>query len=292
MCVLPSILRQLILGDMPQPNSARPARHPAKRPRSVGGRPGARSDVYRPLRYVDPAAQTVASAFCERAVVVILEKAGLLLGREGVVDAYDRAANTEIANASLKDVRPDIVHQCLLALFDSELGSQRRLRVYISLFARSGRTIEVSPALRPPRTFRRFKGLVAALLRDGEVRSVDGTVLMKILPGSVAPVVPYGAPVIGLTNSVAAPVRTATQLAREALAAPVDDKLQGGVKSVAGFFCISCTDEVDLDGVDYVTQQVCLSAYPTTAHVMCARICEGFTRVANSSAATGMDSGE
>ncbi|RNF19169.1 rRNA small subunit pseudouridine methyltransferase Nep1 [Trypanosoma conorhini] len=266
---------------MPRPDPARPARRPAKRPRSAGGRPEARSDVYRPLRHAEPAA----AASSERAVVVILEKAGLLLGREGVVDAYDRAATTEIANASLRDVRPDIVHQCLLALFDSELGAQRRLRVYISLFARSGRTVEVSPALRPPRTFRRFKGLVAALLRDGEVRAADGAVLMRVLPGSVAPVVPYGAPVIGLTNAAAAPVRTATQLARESLAAPVDDTLQGGVKNVAGFFCISCTDEADLDGVDYVTQQACLSAYPTTAHVMCARICEGFTRAARATAA-------
>ncbi|PWV08596.1 hypothetical protein C3747_88g206 [Trypanosoma cruzi] len=259
---------------------ARPARRSVKRTRNTSSGPGARSDVYHPLRYTDSRKQAMVAPPTERAVVVILENAGLLLGREGVVDAYDRAASTEIANASLKDVRPDIVHQCLLALFDSELGWQRRLRVYISLFARSGRTIEVSPALRPPRTFRRFKGLVAALLRDGAVRSVDGTLLMRILPGSVAPVVPCGAPVIGLTNAVAAPVRTATQLAREALAEPVDDNLQGGVKNVAGFFCISCTDEADLDGIDYVTQQACLSAYPTTAHVMCARICEGFARAA------------
>ncbi|KEG10131.1 hypothetical protein DQ04_04141080, partial [Trypanosoma grayi] len=76
-----------------------------------------------------------------------------------------------------------------------------------------------------------------------------------------------------------APVRTATQLAQQAAAQPVDDSLQGGVKNVAAFFCISCTDDANLDGVDYVTQPVCLSAYPTTAHVMCSRICEGFARV-------------
>ncbi|ORC87147.1 uncharacterized protein TM35_000231180 [Trypanosoma theileri] len=243
----------------------------AKRSRDADGFAAADDGVYRPLCPSNPRGP--------RDVVVILEKAGLLLGRDGVVDAYDRAGSTAIANASLADVRPDIVHQCLLALFDSALGQQGRLRVYVSLFARGGRTVEVAPALRPPRTFRRFKGLVAALLRDGEVRARDGTVLMRLLPGSVAPVIPHGAEVIGLTNATTAPVRTATQIAKEAIQQPVDNALQGGVKNVAAFFCIACTDDANLDGIDYVTQQLCLSAYPTTPHVMCARVCEGFDRV-------------
>ncbi|AAQ15956.1 EMG1/NEP1 methyltransferase, putative [Trypanosoma equiperdum] len=239
------------------------------------------SSLYRPLCRGLSTRGSGASAVSCPSVVVILEKAGLLLGREGVVDAYDRAGSTTIANASLRDVRPDIVHQCLLALFDSGLAQeQRQLRVFINLFSRGGRTVEVSPSLRPPRTLRRFKGLVAALLRDGVVRSQDGEVLLQVLPGSLAPVLPYGAEVIGLTNAHSAPVRTPTQLARAALENPVDDKLQGGLKGVAGFFCICCSEDGSLDGVDYVTQQVCLSAYPMTAHVMCSRLCEGFSRAA------------
>lgn len=214
-----------------------------------------------------------------RDVVVILEKAGILLGNMGLVDAYDRAATTEIANASLTDVRPDIVHQCLLALFDSDLAYQHRLRVYISLFVRQGKVIEVSPALRPPRTYTRFRGLMAALLRDGRVCSTDGQVLMRLMPGSVAPIIPHGAEVVGLTNSLASPIVTATQLAQQAAAAPVDDALQGGIKHVTAFYCISCTDDCNLDGIDYITKSVCLSAYPMTAHVQCARVCEGHTRV-------------
>lgn len=214
-----------------------------------------------------------------RDVVVILEKAGILMGNMGLVDAYDRAATTEIANASLKDVRPDIVHQCLLALFDSDLAYQHRLRVYISLFSRQGKVIEVSPALRPPRTYTRFRGLMAALLRDGRVCSTDGRVLMRLMPGSIAPIIPHGAEVTGLTNALNAPVVTATQLAQQAAAAPVDDALQGGIKHVTAFYCISCTDDCNLDGIDYITRSVCLSAYPMTAHVQSARICEGHTRV-------------
>lgn len=214
-----------------------------------------------------------------RNVVVILEKAGLLLGHMGLVDAYDRAATTELTNESLMDVRPDIVHQCLLALFDSDLAYQRRLRVYISLFTRSGKVVEVSPALRPPRTYNRFRGLISVLLRDGRVCSTDGQVLMRLMPGSVAPVIPHGAEVVGLTNSVSAPITTATQLAQDAVANPVDDALQGGIKNITAFYCISCTDDCNMDGIDYVTRSVCLSAYPMSSHVQCARICEGHSRV-------------
>ncbi|KAG5475992.1 hypothetical protein CUR178_03707 [Leishmania enriettii] len=231
------------------------------------------------------------SAAKPRDIVVILEKAGILLGNMGLVDAYDRAATTEIANESLKDVRPDIVHQCLLALFDSDLAYQHRLRVYISLFVRQGKVIEVSPALRPPRTYARFRGLMSALLRDGRICSTDGQVLMRLMPGSVAPIIPHGAEVVGLTNSLSSPIVTATQLAQQAAAAPVDDSLQGGIKHVTAFYCISCTDDCNLDGIDYITRSVCLSAYPMTAHVQCARVCEGHTRVepasnTSSSAAT------
>lgn len=213
-----------------------------------------------------------------RDVVVILEKAGLLLGNMGLVDAYERAATTEVANESLQNVRPDIVHQCLLALFDSDLAYQHRLRVYISLFARTGKVIEVSPALRPPRTFARFRGLMCALLRDGRVTATDGQVLMRVMPGTVAPVIPHGAEVVGITNALTAPIETAKKLAQHAQAHPVDDALQGGVKNVEAFYCISCTDDCSLDGVDYVSRTVCVSAYPTTAHVMCARIAEAHSR--------------
>lgn len=226
-----------------------------------------------------------------RDIVVILEKAGILLGNMGLVDAYDRAATTEIANESLKDVRPDIVHQCLLALFDSDLAYRHRLRVYISLFVRQGKVIEVSPALRPPRTYARFRGLMFALLRDGRICSTDGQVLMRLMPGSVAPIIPHGAEVVGITNSLSSPIVTATQLAQQAVAAPVDDSLQGGIKHVTAFYCISCTDDCNLDGIDYITQSVCLSSYPMTAHVQCARVCEGHTRVEPASSVSGSAAG-
>ncbi|EPY29531.1 hypothetical protein STCU_04490 [Strigomonas culicis] len=120
---------------------------------------------------------------------------------------------------------------------------------------------------------------MSALLREGRVSSVDGKVLMRVMPGSVAPVIPDGAEVIGLGNQLQAPVATALTLARAAAKAPVADTLQGGVKNIAAIYCVSCTDDASLDGIDYITKTVCLNAYPTTAHVMCARVCEGHYQV-------------
>eukprot|EP00744_Colponema_vietnamica_P018792 GILI01026539.1.p1 GENE.GILI01026539.1~~GILI01026539.1.p1 ORF type:complete len:244 (+),score=43.46 GILI01026539.1:46-777(+) len=209
-------------------------------------------------------------------VVVILEKAGLWLGNDGLVDPYDRANTTAITNESLADIRPDIVHQCLLALYDSDLAASGRLRVYIVTV--KGKTIQVNPSLRPPRTYHRFKGLMESLLRSGSIVTSEGETLMKVLPGSVAPIIPNEAPVIGICHSNTAPVHSPSEIAQKCMDEPVSDELQGGLKSINGFFVIPCTEETNLDGIDYVTKQMCLSLYPTSAHVMCARVCEGFAR--------------
>jgi rRNA small subunit pseudouridine methyltransferase Nep1 len=212
-----------------------------------------------------------------RDVVVILERAGLWLGRDGLVDAYDRTPSVELTNESLKDIRPDIVHQCLLALFDSDIAFRNRLRVYISTV--KDKVIEVHPTLRPPRTYGRFKGLMEALLRDGVVQAADGLTLMRTLPGTIAPVIPHGADVIGLSCSSTAPIVSASALAEQAAKTPVPDTLQGGQKNVLAFYVVCCTDDADASCVPYVTKEVTMCAYPMSSHVMCSRICEGFARL-------------
>ena len=214
-------------------------------------------------------------------LMVILDNAGLYSGRDGIVDGYERGVTVDIANTSLHSARPDIVHQCLLALFDSELASLQQLQVYISTV--KGKTIEVSPSLRPPRTFHRFKGLMESLLRDGKVVASDGQVLLSVLPGSVAPLIPYGCPVVGLCNSEDSVVMSAREQASTAVKHPVKNELQGGVKNIWGVFCVSCTDDANaVAGLDYITTTRCLSAFPTTPHVLCARLCEGFAQEARS----------
>lgn len=370
-------------------------------------REGGESRSLPPLRMVRGRAGEEANL--RRSVVVVLEHCGLQLGKNGrLVDAYESSRSTTLSNPSLLWARPDIVHQCLLALFDSNLAYQQRLRVYLHVCRPSSKVIEVSPTLRPPRTYTRFKGLMTTLLRDGQVLARlperpggassgqhtntfsrdgrfsspssssssfprgrgasssfgnsrregggdgggNGGALLRILPGSIAPIFPEGVPCIGLCNDLTTPVTTTTMLAKEAIDHPVEDAAhQGGLKHVYGFYCISCTEEgvtVRLEGsgghrlspsrgggrfsspktsrkndndddddddederrrreaekeevassfpssspstfvtspssvemmqeVDYVTRTVSPSAYPIPAHVMCARLCEGFS---------------
>lgn len=187
--------------------------------------------------------------------MVVLEHCGLQLDRSGrLVDAYERCTSTALHHPGMIPFRPDIVHQALLALFDSDLAYHRRLRVYLHLAQPSGKVVEVSPMLRPPRTYARFKGLMMALLRDGQVvarpnpnagpTAGGGGYLMRMLSGSIAPVIPYGAPCIGICNDPTKPIVTPARVAAEAIAHPVDDNAyQGGLKQVLGFYSISCTEE-------------------------------------------------
>lgn len=58
----------------------------------------------------------------------------------------------------LGNCRPDIVHQCLLMLFDSPLNRAGLLQVYIH--TENNVLIEINPQTRIPRTFKRFAGLM------------------------------------------------------------------------------------------------------------------------------------
>lgn len=206
-------------------------------------------------------------------LVVILERCGLWLGRDGLVDAHEKAASTQLANDSLADIRPDIVHQCLLALCDSDLYHEGGLQIILSTV--KGKTIKLSQNMRPPRTFHRFKGLMESLLRDGQVVASSGEVLMKTLIGTVAPLIPHEAEVVGLCNASVAPILSASALGKQMATSPTNPSLQGGERNTYGFIVVPCTEDVDLAGLDYVTKTVCLSEFPAAAHVLCARAADG-----------------
>ncbi|MHA1506612.1 MAG: 16S rRNA methyltransferase [Candidatus Asgardarchaeia archaeon] len=63
--------------------------------------------------------------------------------------------------------RPDIVHRSLLLLMDSPLNQEGFLRVYVHTVR--DKVIEFSKVVRIPRTYNRFKGLMAKLLKEGAV---------------------------------------------------------------------------------------------------------------------------
>merc|ERR1712083_894686 len=91
----------------------------------------------------------------------------------------------------LADVRPDIVHQCLMALLDSPLNKAGKLLIYLHTAANV--LIEVHPSLRVPRTFKRFAGLFVELLQRHKIRAaVANETLMKVVANPVEKYLPVG----------------------------------------------------------------------------------------------------
>ena len=258
-------------------------------------------------------------------VVLILGGAGLKMGKDGLIDCYDRGNSTQrIGEKSndprMKYYRPDIVHQCLLAAYDSlyaingssATGSQTNDSLVVLIVTIEGIIIELSPSLRPPRTYNRFKGLIETLFREGVIKSKEGshTLMKKVnnqqnssTTSTLAPYIPYGARVIGLSNTPHAAMKTPVMHATEMMKNPVDNNLQGGLRSVGtdknvyGFYVIACNDQAELfpsssnsmmyadaDAMSsgenfyslFVSEELALSPLPTTPHLLVLRLLEGY----------------
>ena len=88
--------------------------------------------------------------------------------------------------------RPDILHQCLMALLDSPLNKAGRLQVFIH--SSNNVLIRVNPKIRIPRTFKRFSGLMVQLLHKLQVRAAGGSseTLLKVVKNPVSQHLPPG----------------------------------------------------------------------------------------------------
>ncbi len=73
--------------------------------------------------------------------------------------------------------RPDILHITLLETLGSPLNKAGMLRVFCH--TQSGLIIEVSPSVRLPRNYDRFKGLLEKLLVEGVISTEKGETLLR-----------------------------------------------------------------------------------------------------------------
>ncbi|MFA4946674.1 MAG: 16S rRNA methyltransferase [Candidatus Micrarchaeia archaeon] len=91
----------------------------------------------------------------------------------------------ELARLEHKDKRgrPDIVHDLLKLSLDSELNKRGLLRVFVHCF--DDHVITVAPALRLPRSYARFVGLMEDLNRKNKL-AVDGETLLEIKTQTLA----------------------------------------------------------------------------------------------------------
>ncbi|MCS6770346.1 MAG: 16S rRNA methyltransferase [Candidatus Caldarchaeum sp.] len=74
--------------------------------------------------------------------------------------------------------RPDILHFCLLEALGSPLNLNGLLETYAATL--NGYVVHVNPAVRLPRVYERFKGLMEKLFEDMEVVSSSGETLLRL----------------------------------------------------------------------------------------------------------------
>ena len=98
-----------------------------------------------------------------------------------------------------EDYRPDVLHQCLLSLFDSPLAKAGLLQVFIR--TAKGVLIEINPAMKIPKTFGRFSALMAQLLTKLKVRSANGSAMLaSVIKNPVTEYLPMGVKIVGTSK--------------------------------------------------------------------------------------------
>lgn len=112
------------------------------------------------------------------------------------MNSDDHAHIISKAGNNPADYRPDILHQSILALYDSPLAKAGKIQLYIH--THNNVLIKVSNELRVPRTFKRFSGLLTQLLHTRKIKAAENNkVLMKVIKNPVTDHLPIGCNKIG-----------------------------------------------------------------------------------------------
>ncbi|KAJ3692474.1 hypothetical protein LUZ60_012824 [Juncus effusus] len=141
----------------------------------------------------------------KKGVIFVLEKACLEVGKVGknfqILNSDDHSNYLRKQNRNPADYRPDIIHQALLAIFDSPLTKAGRLQaVYVR--TEKGVLFEIKPYVRMPRTFKRFCGLMSQLLQKLSITAVGKREkLLNVIKNPVTRYLPIDSRKIGLSYS-------------------------------------------------------------------------------------------
>jgi rRNA small subunit pseudouridine methyltransferase Nep1 len=148
--------------------------------------------------------QRKASQNSKQKIIVLLDQARLetVKNRKGIFELLNCDDHRDLCKKKLKrdpkEFRPDICHQELLALIDSPLNKSGSLQVYIK--TAKNVLIEVNPAIRIPRTYKRFSGLIVQLLHKMKIKAGNtSTTLMKVIKNPFSQHLPPGTHVYGMS---------------------------------------------------------------------------------------------
>nr|AGT15998.1 ribosome biogenesis protein [Saccharum hybrid cultivar R570] len=192
--------------------------------------------------------------------IFVLERACLEVGKTmQILNSDDHANYLRKQNRNPADYRPDIIHQALLAIFDSPLTKAGRLQaVYVR--TEKGVLFEIKPHVRMPRTFKRFCGLMSQLLQKLSITAVGKREkLLNVVKNPVTRYLPVGARKIGLSFSAEKSVNLFDYVAKSS-----DDE---PLVFVVGAMAHGKIDKEYTD--DYI--QIC--NYPLSAACCLNRIC-------------------
>jgi len=199
----------------------------------------------------------------EKRLIIVLENANLescKVGKEfGLLNIDDHKGLLSRSGRDFSTARPDITHQCLLMLFDSPLNRAGLLQVYIR--TANNVLIEINPATRIPRTFKRFAGLMVQLLHKYSITAAEsGVKLMKVIKNPITDHLPAGCRKILMSYS-ADGIKRPSQLVPES---------EEPICIVVGAIAKGAIE------TDYTEENISISNYPLSGAAVCSKLCDAF----------------
>ena len=211
----------------------------------------------------------------KQSVIVLLDQASLetIKNNKNVFELLNCDDHRDLCRKKLKkdpnDFRPDILHGELLSLLDSPINKAGHLKVYIQSTKRV--LIDVNPAIRIPRTYKRFAGLMVQLLHKMKIKAGnDGTTLLKIIKNPFSQHMPAGTRCYGMSckGKLYSPIALAQALMDESPEA----QAQHPICFIVGAMS---TGHVQLEDHPYMEEMFSISEYPLSGASALARIMGG-----------------
>jgi rRNA small subunit pseudouridine methyltransferase Nep1 len=147
---------------------------------------------------------------------------------------------------------------------DSPLNKAGKLKVYIR--TKNNILIEVNPKCRIPRTYNRFEGLMAVLLKKLSIRAKESSeVLLRVIKNPITDYFPEGSYVVTFNEK--------SRLVNNDEFANNCSKTFSNIVIVVG-----AISKGDVE-IDYHHDSVSISSYALSAGAVCSKICDSFEKV-------------
>ena len=188
--------------DSSSSDNERPAKKLRQAPGAGGGKRG--SGLTSAPLDVAGQQQHSSEAPSQQPVIVLLDLATCetIKNKKGVYELLNCDDHRDLCKKKLKkdpnEFRPDILHQELLALLDSPLNKAGLLKVYVK--TKKNVLIDINPATRIPRTYKRFAGLIVQLLHKMKIKAgTESTTLLKVIKNPFSQYLPAGTRCYGMS---------------------------------------------------------------------------------------------